>query len=71
MVGQHHRLNGHEFDQTLGDDEAQWSLACCNPWGLKEWDTTKGWDNKTKQGGGLHCTTSSRFSFALSIGFSI
>jgi len=36
MVGGHHRLNGHEFEQTLGDGEGQGSLACCSPWGLKE-----------------------------------
>ena len=32
MVGWHHRLNGHEFEQILGDGEAQGSLACWNPW---------------------------------------
>ena len=36
MVGWHHRLNGHEFEQTLGDTEGQGSLACCSPWGYKE-----------------------------------
>ena len=30
MVGWHHRLNGHEFDQAPGDSEEQGSLACCN-----------------------------------------
>ena len=40
MVGWHHRLNGHEFEQTLGDGEGQESLACCSPWGRKESDTT-------------------------------
>ena len=30
MVGWHHRLNGHEFEQTLGDSEGQGSLACCS-----------------------------------------
>ena len=29
MVGWHHRLSGHEFEQTLGDSEGQGSLACC------------------------------------------
>ena len=29
MVGWHHRLNGHEFEQALGDGEGQGSLACC------------------------------------------
>ena len=33
MVGWHHRLNGHEFEQTLGDSEGQGSLVCCSPWG--------------------------------------
>ena len=41
MVGWHHRLNGHEFEQTLGDGEGQGSLACCSPWGRKELDTTE------------------------------
>ena len=36
MVGWHHRLNGHEFEQTPGDDEGKESLACCSPWGHKE-----------------------------------
>ena len=40
MVGWHHRLNGHEFEQTPGDGEGQGSLACCSPWGCKEWDMT-------------------------------
>ena len=33
MVGGHHWLNGHEFEQTLGDSEGQGSLTCCSPWG--------------------------------------
>ena len=32
IVGQHHWLNGREFEQTLGDSEGQGSLACCSPW---------------------------------------
>ena len=40
MVGWHHWLNGHEFEQTLWDSEGQGSLACCSPWGCKELDTT-------------------------------
>ena len=31
MVGWHHQLNGHEFEQTLGDSEGQGSLVCCSP----------------------------------------
>ena len=36
MVGWHHQLNGHEFEQTPGDSEGQGSLACWDPWGLKD-----------------------------------
>ena len=39
MVGWHHRLNGLEFDQTLGNGEGQGSLVCCSSWGRKELDT--------------------------------
>ena len=49
MVGWHHQLNGHEFEQTLGDREGQGSLACCGPWGHKESDTTQRLNNKTMQ----------------------
>ena len=38
MVGWHHQLNGHEFEQTLGDSEGQGSLACYSPRGHKESD---------------------------------
>ena len=38
MVGWHHQLNEHEFEQALGDGEGQESLVCCSPWGRKEWD---------------------------------
>ena len=41
MVGYHHRLKGHEFEQALGAGDGQGSLACCNPWGTKELDTTR------------------------------
>ena len=41
MVGWHHRLNGHGFEQSPGDGEGQGSLACCNPWGCKESDMTE------------------------------
>ena len=39
MVGWHHPLDGHEFEQTLGVGEGQGSLACCSPCGCKESDT--------------------------------
>ena len=32
MVGRHHRLDGHEFEQTLGDSKGQGSLLCCSAW---------------------------------------
>ena len=40
MVGWHHRLNGRESEQTLGDSDGQGRLACCNLWGCKESDMT-------------------------------
>ena len=39
MAGRHHRLSGHELEQTPGESEGQGSLACSSPWGLKESDT--------------------------------
>ena len=41
MVGWHHRLNGHEFEWTLGIGDGQEGLACCSPWGHKELDKTE------------------------------
>ena len=41
MVGRHHRLNGHEFEQTPGVDAGQGSLACCSPRGCRESDATE------------------------------
>ena len=41
MVGWHHQLNGHEFEQTLGDSEGQGSLTRYSPWDCKELDTTE------------------------------
>ena len=41
MVGWHPQLNGHEFEQALGDGKRQGSLVCCSPWGPKESDTTE------------------------------
>ena len=39
-AGWHHRLNGHESEQTMGDSEGKGSLACCSSWGHKESETT-------------------------------
>ena len=41
MVGRHHRLNGHEFEQIPGNSEEQGSLVCCSPLGHKESDVTE------------------------------
>ena len=41
MVGWHHQLDGHEFEQVPGVSYGQGSLVCCSPWGCKELDTTE------------------------------
>ena len=41
MVGRHHRLSGHEFEQALGVGDGQGGLVCCSPRGCKESDTTE------------------------------
>ena len=46
MVGWHHQLDGHEFEQTLEVGDGQGCLACCSPWDHKELDTTE-WLNWT------------------------
>ena len=46
MVGWHHRLNGHESEQTPWDSEVQGSLACSSPWGRKDSDMTEQLNNK-------------------------
>ena len=46
IIGWHHRLNGFESEQTLGDSEGQASLVCCSPWGNKESHTTERLINK-------------------------
>ena len=38
MVGWHHRVDDHEFEQALGISDGQGSLVCCSPWGYKESD---------------------------------
>ena len=43
MVEWHHQLNGHEFEQTLGDSEGKWSLACYSPWVTKSWTQLSNW----------------------------
>ena len=46
MVGWHHGLNGHEFEQVPGDGEKQGRLAFCSTWGHKESDMTEWLNNK-------------------------
>ena len=41
MVGWHHQLNGHEFEQAPGVGDGQENLTCCSPWGCKETETTE------------------------------
>ena len=41
MVGWHHQLYGHEFEQALGVRDGKGSLACCNTWGCKDSDMTE------------------------------
>ena len=48
MVGWHHRLKGHEFEQAPGVGEEQGSQACCGPWGHKELDMTERLNNNNK-----------------------
>ena len=48
MLGWHHGLNGHEFEQALRDGEGQGSLICCSPWGCKESDMTEQLSNNNK-----------------------
>ena len=46
MVGGHQQLNGHEFEQTLGDSAGQGILVCCSPWSCKELDMIGQLNNK-------------------------
>ena len=41
MVGWHHRLDVHAFEQALGVGEGKGGLLCCSPWGCKESDMTE------------------------------
>ena len=45
MARWHHRVNGHEFEQTLGNGEGQGTLVCYSPWGRKELDMTEQLNN--------------------------
>ena len=52
VVGWHHRLNGREFGQALGVDDAQGRLSCCSAWGHKESDMTERLTSLTETGDG-------------------
>ena len=47
IVGWHHRLDGHEFEQAPGDGDGQGSLVCCSSWGHKESDMTERLNNNS------------------------
>ena len=53
MVGWHHQLNGHDFEQTPGDSKGQGSSACCSPWGCKESNMTERLNNNRTWVSGL------------------
>ena len=48
IVGWHHRLDGYEFGQALGDGGGQGNLGCGSPWGHKELDTTEQLNNNNE-----------------------
>ena len=54
MIGWHHQLNGHEFEQAPEDGEGQGSLACCSPWGRKESDKTEKLNNNSHRKSHFH-----------------
>ena len=54
MVEWHHRINGLEFEQALGDGEGHGSLPCCSPWNGKELDMTELLNNKLIKSGLLN-----------------
>ena len=63
MVGWHHPLNEHEFEQAPGHSEGQGSLVGCSPWGRKKSDMTEQLNNNNKKFQGL--TRSRGFKWAL------
>ena len=67
MVGWHHLLNGHQYEQTPGNGERQGSLACCSPRGCKKSDVTERLNKKQQHGkiNTMRCKTDSQRKFAL------
>ena len=69
MVGWHHWLDGHEFEQAVGVGDGQGSLACCSPWGAKELDTTGKLNNNNNVPGkteveSVECSWSLKFQMS-------
>ena len=65
MIRQHHRPNGHEFEQTPGDSEAQGSLAYCCPWDCKESNMTQKLNNNKALLSGLIFTFCGKGQFGV------
>ena len=63
MAGWHHWLNGHEFEQVLGDGEGQGSLAYCSPWAHKELAMTAWLNNSYRV---FSCMDMSQFGVSFS-----
>ena len=72
MVGWHHWLHGHEFEQALGVCDGQGSLACCSPWVCKELDTTEwlNWTVGAKEGEGIRGVVSRASEDVMQLGAS-
>ena len=62
MVGWHHQLDGHEFEQAAGIGDEQGSLACCSPWGCKDSDMTEQLKTELKVIPSLRSTSSSEIN---------
>ena len=63
MVGCHHWLDGHEFEQALGVGDGQGSLVCCSPWGCRvrhDWGTELNWTEAHSQGSKCFYTDNNR-----------
>ena len=57
MVRRHHRLDGHEFEQTVGAGDVWGSLVCCNPWGCKKSDMPEQLNDNMCTGCASVCTS--------------
>ena len=66
MVGWHHRLDGHGFEQALGDGEGQGGLVCCSPWSCKESDLTV---NEQRQKHLMHSVSLRQSYLMTSVGY--